>query len=404
MKKNISIIKKKNCFGCYACINACAKHCISMFEDKEGFRYPQIDLKKCNYCGACLAACPANKAKYDNNILEEPYTYSTYALDNEICKESSSGGIFSLLANYVLAQQGMVFGAIWGGTDYVKHTKATNTKELAPLRKSKYLQSDIGFTFREVKAELKKNKLVLYVGTPCQIAGLRTFLQKDYENLFAADLICMGVQSSTIFRRFLAEKEVEYKSKPIAYYRDKSKGWAPVVFTMDFENGQSIHFQYETNIYNHAFKQRLICRPSCDFCPFAQRPRTGDITIGDDWFYYGTHKNDTEKLQRGMSYISANTDKGLRILSEIEPYCAPAEKARLNVGWQHQKNYARKAFWRYVQKHEVLESIDKYTINKPLFFVALEKCIILKYFINRVSRLAFTKEGQRKFVKKIFSI
>jgi coenzyme F420-reducing hydrogenase beta subunit len=321
--------------------------------------------------------------KYASDQLEMPKAYSTYALDEEICRQSSSGGIFSVIANQILTNGGVVFGAVWDGADYVKHTKISIIEELPPLRKSKYLQSDIRLTFREAKQELNQGKQIFFVGTPCQIAGLRTFLKKDYKKLFTADLICMGVQSSVMFRRFLAEKEIEHKSKAIAYYRDKSKGWAPVVFTLDFENGQSQHFQYETNVYNHGFKARLFNRPSCDFCPFAKHPRTGDITLGDDWDYYNKYKNQPEKLQRGVSYISVNTVKGLNILKQIKPYCAPLKKARLGVGWQHQKNYARKAFWRYTKSHRVLESIEKYTTKKTLPFVILEKSNDL---LNRIKR------------------
>ena len=400
-KKNILIVKRKKCFGCYACKNACLKNCISMQEDEEGFRYPKVDYEKCVYCGNCISSCPSVNYTVNKNEATGvvPKAYSTYALDEEICMQSSSGGIFSLLAGYVLSQHGVVFGAIWEGSDYVKHVKASTAQELSPLRKSKYLQSDIGFTFREAKKELEQGKHVLFVGTPCQIAGLRLFLKNNYDNLFLADLICMGVQSSAIFRRFLKEKEVEHGSRPLFFYRDKSQGWSPVVFSIDFENGEKIQFEFDTNIYNHGFKARLIIRPSCDFCFFAKPPRFGDITLGDDWDYRDKYKNKNEKneqhsLKRGVSYIAINTEKGQYILKKIESQCAPLEGARLGVGWQHQKNYARKAFWKYVNNHTVLESIEKYYSNKPLHLVILQKIMLAARFIHE-RQIKYKKGGNR---------
>jgi coenzyme F420-reducing hydrogenase beta subunit len=276
-----------------------------MAEDEEGFQYPVIHKENCAHCGLCLNACPAYNARFDKAILKKPRCYSAYASDECICRQSSSGGIFSLIANYVLSKGGVVFGAVSLKIDYVKHIKVSSYDELPPVRKSKYLQSDIGLSYRDAEEELKKDKVLLYTGTPCQIAGLRSFLGRDYDTLITCDLMCMGVPSAMVFRKFLLEMRNIYKSEPTAYYRDKSKGWAPVVFSMEFKNRSSVSFLYENNMYNHGFKAHLFQRPTCSLCKFASIPRIGDISLGDDWDYYRRFKYQKEKLQRGVSYIPA---------------------------------------------------------------------------------------------------
>jgi len=369
-KEDISIIKKKNCFGCYACVNACFKDCVSMHEDEEGFRYPQIDYEKCNSCGNCVNSCPSvnyiTKDDRVNSLL--PVAYSTYALDEEIRKQSSSGGVFSLLANYVLSQQGVVFGAVWEGIDYVKHIKAASIEELPPLRTSKYLQSDVGFTFRETKRELEQNKLVLFAGTPCQIAGLKTYLKKEYIKLITCDLVCHGVPSAKIFRKFLEEMNFLYNSKPVAYYRDGSKGKLPSLFTMDFENGQSITLHIQGNIFNHGFTANLFQRQPCVSCNFAKIPRIADITLGDD---VRTNRRTDKKLrEEGLSFITINTQKGLQVYENIKNELDSVEYSVRDIRMAHiayppYPNIWRKCFFRDVKNGKgVLETIDKYCNNK----------------------------------------
>ena len=190
------MINDPNCSGCSACFNICPQRCISMVEDKEGFLYPRINKEKCINCGLCKKACPALAT--DKYVVPSTF-YACKSKNEELRSKSSSGGVFSSLAEYVIHNNGVVFGAAFNRNMELSHIGVNKKEDLSKLMGSKYLQSDLKNTFNEVKTYLCNNRFVLFSGTPCQVAGLKAYLQDDYKNLYLADLACHGVPSPKIF-------------------------------------------------------------------------------------------------------------------------------------------------------------------------------------------------------------
>ena len=225
--KTVDSISSYDCCGCYACMNVCNKDAITMQEDERGFSYPVINYDLCVNCGLCYDRCPVNKVIKQDSAFE-PVSYSLSA-SPEICLQSTSGGAFSLLAIQILKDKGVVFGARSNGLEDVWHDETETIDGLDSLRRSKYFQSNIGYTYRKIKQYLRKNRKVLFVGTPCQVVGLKNYLGKDSDNLFTCDLICHGVPSKAVFRRFVKEMEELKHAKLKRYYRDSAQ-WAPAIF------------------------------------------------------------------------------------------------------------------------------------------------------------------------------
>lgn len=217
----IEELEKKECCGCSSCAQKCPTGAISMIENEEGFLYPSIDKEKCINCGLCSKVCPQLKTIEKKEDYPKAYAMRNQNLND--LKESSSGGIFSVIANYVLENGGVVFGAQYTDDFKVEHVGVENKDKLNLLRKSKYVQSDINSTYKEVESNLKKGKMVLFTGTPCQVYGLKSYLMVEYENLILCDLICHGVPSPKAFQKYLGEFEKKNK-KVISYdFRTKDK-------------------------------------------------------------------------------------------------------------------------------------------------------------------------------------
>lgn len=312
------------CSGCGACTNACPKQCITLKENSEGFRYPFINREDCINCGLCEKACPYYNLYIKGDILNVPLVFTMQSKDDESLLRSASGGVFYELAKVVINKGGAVFGAVWGErTDEVYHTCAWTIDELTPMQGSKYLQSDINNCYTEAKSLLQKGVLVLFSGTPCQIAGLLTYLKKDYKNLLTCDLICHGVPSPMVLNKFLAEKSKRGKTPPIKrYYRDKKWGWKPVFFTFQYEGGEEKKVETRQNSYNELFCKFLAqTRLSCYTCKFTRQPRIADLTLGD--YYVQKTAIDHEGTEvrpdnnKGLSLITVNTRQGLQWLEEI---------------------------------------------------------------------------------------
>ena len=198
----IDSLDKNECCGCSSCFQKCPKNAIRMEENLEGFLYPVIDRDKCIDCGSCSKVCPQLK-KIEKISLGYPKAYAMRNKNLDELSKSSSGGIFSVLANYVIDNGGVVFGAAYDSKLNINHIKATTKEELSPIRSSKYVQSNIGNSYREAEKILKNGQYVLFTGTPCQIAGLKSYLMKDYEKLITADIICHGVPSQKLFHKYL---------------------------------------------------------------------------------------------------------------------------------------------------------------------------------------------------------
>ena len=305
---NVSKIKD-NCFGCMACANICSHNAIEMVENNEGFKYPVVN-DNCLDCGLCKIVCP-----HYSNKPTQPKCYAYLGNDNSRL-ESSSGGVFPVIANYFIKNRGYVAGAVYDENISVKHIVSNNINDIEKMRNSKYLQSDIGNCYSNVKELLLSDKLVLFTGTPCQIAGLKSFLQKDYEKLYCIDIICHGVPSPKVFKKYINEKISSKDEKWVnTNFRDKKNGlWSRLTTTTTTTTTTTNSAL--NDVYMKAFLNNLCLRKTCSNCEFQTIPRQGNITIGDFWgiWNYDNNLND----EKGTSVVLINNKKGQYLLDILK--------------------------------------------------------------------------------------
>ncbi len=270
------ICDKDLCTGCGTCYNACPCNAILMVADKEGFLYPIIDEVKCSNCGVCKEICPILATERNLNS-PNPECFAFSACD-ELRAESASGGAFPAIAEVILNEGGYVCGAAFDENMTVRHTIINNKDDLQKLKNSKYVQSDVGQCYAEIKILLNSDKKVLFSGTPCQVAGLQSFLSQNYENLFTIDLICHGTPSDKVFKKYLEEKTIDGEKVLNVNFRDKINGWSNYLTTTTTTTVPAL-----TDSYMKAFLANLSLRKSCGNCKFNSLPRSGDLTIGDFW-------------------------------------------------------------------------------------------------------------------------
>lgn len=326
MREIILYNNKKDCCGCGACLNVCPKEAIQMQEDEYGFVYPVIDQKLCVQCGACKTVCG-----YQNKpaAADPKAVYAAASRNDDFLRKSASGGVFAVVAENVLKSNGVVYGValpLENGKLEPRHVRVDSLEALTALQGSKYVQSEVGKTYLQVKQDLQSCRNVLFSGTPCQIAGLKKYLKKNYENLITIDIICHGVPNKKMFQDF-----IEFYEKKLGgaitefYFRDKTKG-----------QGENLRYIYSHHpnekcekvvvggltAYMHFFSKSYICRESCYFCPFATEKRVGDMTVGDFWGFHEEYPSYDEAQGlsngKGISCILVNTDKGKEILEQCE--------------------------------------------------------------------------------------
>ena len=303
--------KNLTCCGCTACYAICPKSAITMQEDSEGFKYPAIDKSKCIDCGLCCKVCPLDKKL--ENVITPAVSFACTAKDENFAKQSSSGGVFPLLTNMFAEQQAVIYGAAFDNNWKVKHIRVNDIDELKKLYTSKYVQSDMGDSFKQVKHDLDIGKEVLFAGTPCQVAGLKSYLSKEYNNLTTVDFICHGVPSPAVWRSYIKEKAVNLNSKIIDIsFRNKKDGWKNYYFRIKTEDGNITYEKASDNIYMQSFLKDLYLRPSCYDCKFKTLNRASDITLADFW---GVEKVLPEMYtEKGVSLCWSSSDNGNRIL------------------------------------------------------------------------------------------
>ncbi len=307
----LEIISKNKCTGCTACMNICPKGAISFKEEKDGFKYPIIDQDKCIDCGLCKRTCPVLNTKENESINK---CYVGYNKDSNERLNASSGSIFSLIANYVLDNNGIVVGAAFDENNHLNHIAIESKELLGPLRKSKYLQSDLNNIFTYIKEQIKTKK-VLFVGTPCQVAGIKSFI-KNNDNLITIDLFCHGVPSPKLFEKYVKELESINNEKLIDYdFRDNSTGWDSYSNKATFKNKEIITNRTK-NEYMKLFLSDIALRESCYNCNFKLGNKYSDITLGDFW---GIKNHYPEMYNKeGVSAIIINTDIGINIFNSIK--------------------------------------------------------------------------------------
>ncbi len=319
MKKIELFTNKEDCCACGACLNACPKGAISMTRDENGFLYPTIDSESCVECGKCVNTCSFVHHERLNST-DTPMVYVSAAKDKNINKKSASGGIFAELALCVLSKNGVVFGSAWTDDYSAEHIRIDSAEELYRIQGSKYVQSNIGSTYSQAKSALEDGKTVLFSGTPCQISGLRSFLNRDYRSLYTVDIVCHGVPSDSILkddvRHQLRKKGLPEQGATVSF-RSKDKGWGT---TGTITSGdKKLPFDAIRSPYYSYFLKGSIYRDSCYNCRYASEPRVGDITLGD---YWGVEKNHPDvdsviKIEDGVSCVIANTAKGKELFSML---------------------------------------------------------------------------------------
>lgn len=310
------IISKSKCTGCHACYSICPKQCISMQADENGFLYPKIDKEKCIECGLCEKACPLLNEKKQN---DGGSAYACINTNDRARMKSSSGGVFSLLAENIIENGGSVLGAAFDENLDVSHIEIRKKEELDLLRGSKYVQSRIGESYKKVKEYLESGRLVLFSGTPCQIGGLKNYLNKDYENLLTVDIICHGVPSPSVWQKYLGYLKKVCGSaadcKSLPTFRDKSEGWKRYAVYIILRNGNCISEYHNDNLFMKSFLKNYSLRDSCYNCYYKTVERESDITLADFW---GVEVVAPDMFDdKGTSLVFVNSDKGNKIFERI---------------------------------------------------------------------------------------
>ena len=319
----ITITNKANCCGCSACYNVCPVKCIKMLPDDEGFLYPRVSIEECIDCDLCEKTCPFIKVNESRKPL---YAFASKSVDDDVRKKSSSGGVFMVLAKHIIENGGVVIGAIFNSEWQVVHSIIDKEEDLSKLQGSKYVQSEIGDSFNVTKELLNKGRLVLYSGTACQIAGLKSFLKKDYDSLITVDVVCHGVPSPRVWNDYLNAQKEKGEIENI-YFRDKRNGWVNYNFTINYKDGKVVSEPHSTNPYMMGFLNDLYLRPSCHECKVKSGRCGSDITLGDFWKVENLFPELNDN--RGVSLMLVNTDKGKKFVKNhsLEMYETDYDKA-----------------------------------------------------------------------------
>lgn len=385
----ISLKNKYDCCGCSACAQACPKQCIIMVNDEEGFLYPQIDIDTCINCNKCERVCPI----INQNSAKKPIVaYAAKNKNDQIRLISSSGGIFTLLAEKTINNNGVVFGAKFNDNWDVIHDYTEKLDGIIAFRGSKYVQSQIGDNYKKTQKFLQEGREVIFSGTPCQIAGLHRFLNKTYLNLITIDIICHGVPSPMVWQKYIQR----YHQKQITdiVFRDKTNGWKNYEFVIS--NGQHtiIRETRAKNVYMNLFLSDLCLRPSCSNCPAKKGSSHSDITIADFWGI--EHVIPTFDDDKGCNLVLINSIKGADIFNSLD-----CEKVETNFddAIKHNASYYKSVsepkYRSYFFENFDKKGFDVYNNikrkQKP-FFINRILCKI-KYYLPRLCSKIIPKLG-----------
>lgn len=372
----IRITEKGECCGCEACRNVCPRQCIIMKRDDEGFLYPEVAIAECVDCGLCRSVCPM---LYPGKERRPTAAFAARNPDEAVRQASSSGGIFTRLAEQVLDRGGVVFGARFDETWEVVHDYARSREDLARFRGSKYVQSRIGNSFRQAEQFLREDRLVLFSGTPCQIAGLKRFLRREYANLLTVDVVCHGVPSPKVWQCYLKESASDRIGQITEVsFRDKRKGWHAYRLSIKAGERELMPVDAGRAIYSRLYLYELISRPSCHRCPVKGGRSGSDLTLGDFW---GIERVDPAfDDDKGCSAVLLNN---------------PAQESLL-----HGIETRRVTYEQVLQGNPALERPAKPSINRGYLFHLLRK----GYTISDIHRRCFDRSPIRRILRQLYRI
>ena len=306
------------CSSCAACVNVCTRQAITMELNGEGFYRPVVDSEKCVQCGACEKVCPwLNNIVNPNLSAEKPRTVAAFAKDDSVRMASSSGGIFSVLAEKVLADGGVIAGVAQLDKAHFGHVIVDNKADLPKLQGSKYVQANPGLVYKSVRSFLREGRMVLFSGTPCQVAALYSVLGKtQYENLYTVDIVCHGTPSVKVWGKYVKELERKTGSKlEKCSFRNKDAGWGNYSLAYKFENGIETSISHAQDDFMRLFLQRICQNESCVDCRYRKLPRIADITLGDFWGISNYHCEMNDN--KGTSVVLLNTTHGMDLFNSI---------------------------------------------------------------------------------------
>lgn len=351
------ICEKDKCTGCFACYNICPRNAIIMKEDEFGYVYPEIEEDKCIHCNLCKKICPSlNRVTF----YQTQKCYAVYSKNSQIRNKSTSGGIATTLSQYIIENKGIVYGAAFTEEGNVEHIRVSQKEDLYRLQGSKYVHSYINQILPELKQDLESDKLVLFVGTPCQIAGVRKFLNKDYSKLILVDIICHGVPSQKYLKDAILNIKGNLNLDRVNFRKNNQ-----YQFQIIQENREVCCVPIEKSSYVEAFIRTITLRENCYHCMYASKERVSDITIGDFW---GLSKESKlyNQAEKGVSVMLVQTDKGKEILQQCSNLFEMEERlyeeaikgnSQLKAPAIQDKFYER--FRRYYPKYGFEKAYDK---------------------------------------------
>ena len=368
------ICPAEKCTACYACMNICPKQCISMEEDEYGQIRPVIDESKCINCKLCQKRCPVNS---EVTLNKPACTLAAYSKDSSIHSGSASGGISFTVSQWIIENNGIVYGSAISSDFSVAHKRAGCQDDLKLLRGSKYVHSQIENTYSMAKKDLLDGRRVLFTGTPCQIAGLYNYLGKEYENLYAIDVICHGTPSQKTLSSYFKMENVDFSKIASLSFRDRD-GFN--IKLSDRNNTCLYMFNMKNSLYYNGFLDGYIYRMNCYTCRYAQENRVGDITLGDFW---GLDKNieGLEERKAGINVVLINTEKGIRLWNAIKDRTVFKERTldeavRGNTQLRHPVEYSvyAKRFHQFSKEHG-LEYALQYCNKKKYRLIKTRKSL-----------------------------
>ncbi len=407
------------CTGCGACAQLCPHEAIKMQPDEEGFLRPVVDKSLCTNCGLCQLRCPVNTPRVASAAMPRRI-FSGWSNDGKVRMESSSGGAFSEIARLTLAEGGIVFGAALDGNLKVSHIFVDGEEGLGRLRGSKYVQSDMGDSYRRAKDFLSKGRKVLFAGTPCQVAGLLNFLHKDYANLTTVDFVCHGVPSPMVFADYVEyiEKNAVKGKVTGVNFRCKKSSW--IFYSMGInshaeKNGNVSHSylgSYYADPYIRVFLRDNILRPCCYHCQYASIQRVSDFTIADWWGYRATSPEDKDFDLKGVSLVMCNTEKAAAMAECLDMRLRERtveEAMRTNHSLSHPfpMPSTREEFWDDYRKMSFAEMVGKWMqpekISLSLFLRIYHRSWHLLFLMAKIYEHIVRKFGLARLIIKVKS-